>query len=93
MKESTVAAAMRQQAESAGLSRRQLPGGLLVRYSRGGGGQSLVLMRRHPGPTAGEREQWRRAFGVPIEVFEYKGLQDEYVFVQWDWLTAAACPG
>lgn len=42
-------------------------------------------MRKHPGPSAGERERWRQAFGVPLEVFEYKGPQFEFVFVQWDW--------
>jgi hypothetical protein len=84
MTPTTIAAVMRRQAESAGLASRRLPGGLIVRYSQSAGARSLVLMRRHPGPAANERERWRKAFGVPAEVFEYKGLQEEYVFVQWD---------
>lgn len=80
-----IAAAMRRQAATAGLSERWLAGGLLVRYSRSAQARSLVLMRKHPGPSAGERERWRKAFGVPVEVFEYKGLQGDLIFVQWDW--------
>lgn len=86
MTPATIAIAMRQQAQSAGLSHRQLPGGLVLRFSRSGPSRSLVLMRRQPGPSVAEREQWREAFRVPLlGVFEYRGLEGEYILVQYEW--------
>lgn len=85
MTPAALAAAMRQQAETGASSRRQLPGGLIVRYAKTGDTCTLTLARQHPGPTQREREQWRAAFRVNPAAFEYRAVEGEYVMVSVEW--------
>lgn len=83
---SKIAAAMRQQAEAGQPARRQLPGGLLVKFGKSGDGWVLTLTRQRPGPGEREREQWRAAFGVDSRAMEYKASEGEYVVVSVEWV-------
>lgn len=82
---STIAAAMRRQADTTGLSERPLRGGLLLKLRRRDDSLWLSLGRKGTGPGAEERERWVRAFGVPGEAFGYKYRVGEFRFVQYEW--------
>lgn len=81
-----IASAMRQQAESRQPAYRQLTGGLMLKFSRSGEKRILTIARKHPGPGVDEREQWRKAFGVPALAFELKSSEGEYVVVSVEWM-------
>lgn len=87
-----IVTAMRQQAESSRQATRLLPSGLILKLAQAGNTYTLTLARRHPGPGERERAAWREAFRVPGEVFEYKAVEDDYIFVEWEWCEPSSLP-
>lgn len=80
-----IVAAMRRQADTAGLAERLLSGGLLLKLRRRDDSLYLSLGRKTTGPGVEERERWVRAFGVPGEAFGFRYVVGEYRFVQYEW--------
>lgn len=82
----TIAAAMIQQAESAGVAERRFDDGLRVRLRIRDNVCILDLMRRSAYPDRNEADRWRRAFRVGNDAWAYRGPVEDYYLISYEYV-------